>query len=234
MEWCFSPKTLIDSEGTPYIEFSSHDRTEHNNYKSVFHAIVAENIKNVLLHAPIYIILKNVGERNEKAKKNNTTDDVRDPKEVLKQYLEKYEATTQKPSIEIGDPTTELTKDGLICLLKSNGLDDEYINFNTECDPEEDDDKIEIDNEEEDPEEDKDLDDKIEIDSTIDDDKKDIFSPPENESTSTNNIVDTTRSTTTTTNNNSNNNHNKIKPLPKIIAPEGFLNIPFFYMRIQQ
>jgi hypothetical protein len=41
-------KTLIDSEGTPYIEFSSHDRTEHNNYKSVFHAIVAENIKNVL------------------------------------------------------------------------------------------------------------------------------------------------------------------------------------------
>ena len=87
-----------------------------------------ENIKNVLLHAPIYIILKNVGERNEKAKKNNTTDDVRDPKEVLNQYLKKYEATTQKPSIEIGDPTTELTKDGLIGLLKSNGLDDEYIN----------------------------------------------------------------------------------------------------------
>jgi hypothetical protein len=87
-----------------------------------------ENIKNVLLHAPIYIILKNVGERNEKAKKNNTTDDVRDPKEVLKQYLEKYEATKQKPSIEIGDPTTELTKDGLIGLLKSNGLDDEHIN----------------------------------------------------------------------------------------------------------
>ena len=87
-----------------------------------------ENIKNVLLHAPIYIILKNVGERNEKAKKNNTTDDVRDPEEVLNQYLKKYEATTQKPSIEIGDPTTELTKDGLIGLLKSNGLDDEYIN----------------------------------------------------------------------------------------------------------
>ena len=28
-----------------------------------------ENIKNLLLHAPIYIILKNVGERNEDAKK---------------------------------------------------------------------------------------------------------------------------------------------------------------------
>jgi hypothetical protein len=87
-----------------------------------------ENIKNVLLHAPIYIILKNVGERNKRAKKNNTTDDVRNPEEVLNQYLKKYEATNQKPSIEIGDPTTELTKDGLIGLLKSNGLDDEYIN----------------------------------------------------------------------------------------------------------
>jgi uridine kinase len=87
-----------------------------------------ENIKNVLLHAPIYIILKNVGERNKREKKNNTTDDVRNPEEVLNQYLKKYEATNQKPSIEIGDPTTELTKDGLIGLLKSNGLDDEYIN----------------------------------------------------------------------------------------------------------
>jgi hypothetical protein len=87
-----------------------------------------ENIKNVLLHAPIYIILKNVGERNKDAKKNNKPNNVRNPKEVLKQYLEKYEATNQKPSIEIGDPTTELTKDGLIGLLKSNGLDDEYIN----------------------------------------------------------------------------------------------------------
>ena len=81
-----------------------------------------EKIKNVLLHAPIYIILKNVGERNDKG------NEPRNPKDVLNQYLEKYEATTQKPSIEIGDPTTELTKDGLIGLLKSNGLDDEYIN----------------------------------------------------------------------------------------------------------
>ena len=86
-----------------------------------------EKIKNLLLHAPIYIILKNVGERNEEAKKNNKPNNARNPKDVLNQYLEKYEATTQKPSIEIGDPTTELTKDGLIGLLKSNGLDDEYI-----------------------------------------------------------------------------------------------------------
>ena len=81
-----------------------------------------ENIKNILLHAPIYILLKNVGERNDKG------DEPRNPKDVLNQYLEKYEATTQKPSIEIGDPTTELTKDGLVGLLKSSGLDDEYTN----------------------------------------------------------------------------------------------------------
>jgi len=79
-----------------------------------------ENIKNILLHAPIYILLQNVESRK--------LTQPRDPKEVLKQYLEKYEATNQKPDITQGDPTTELTKDGLIGLLKSNGLDDEYIN----------------------------------------------------------------------------------------------------------
>ena len=79
-----------------------------------------ENIKNVLLHAPIYILLQNIESRKLRQP--------RDPKEVLKQYLEKYEATNQKPDITQGDPTTELTKDGLIGLLKSNGLDDEYIN----------------------------------------------------------------------------------------------------------
>jgi len=70
-----------------------------------------ENIKNVLLHSPIYILLKNIESRRET--------DPRDPKTVLDQYLEKYEATTQKPDITQGDPTTELTSDG---------LDDEYIN----------------------------------------------------------------------------------------------------------
>jgi hypothetical protein len=80
-----------------------------------------ENVKNLLLHAPIYILLQNVGERNERG------DEPRNPKDVLSQYLEKYEATKQKPSIEIGDPTTELTKDGLTGLLKKNGLDEEFI-----------------------------------------------------------------------------------------------------------
>ena len=80
-----------------------------------------ENVKNLLLHAPIYILLQNVGERNEMG------DEPRNPKDVLSQYLEKYEATKEKPSIEIGDPTTELTRDGLIGLLKKNGLDEEFI-----------------------------------------------------------------------------------------------------------
>ena len=80
-----------------------------------------EKIKNVLLHAPIYILLKNVEARK--------LTEPRDPKEVLKQYLTKYQATKQEPDISIGDPTTELTKDGLIGLLKSNGLDDEFINY---------------------------------------------------------------------------------------------------------
>lgn len=86
-----------------------------------------ENVKNLLLHAPIYILLQNVGERNERG------DEPRNPKDVLSQYLEKYEAAKEKPSIEIGDPTTELTRDGLIGLLKKNGLDEEFIeNFSNE------------------------------------------------------------------------------------------------------
>jgi uridine kinase len=81
-----------------------------------------EKIKNVLLHAPIYIILKNIGERNKK-----DVSERRDPKMVLEQYLEKYKATKQKPIISIGDPTNVLTKDGLTDLLKKNGLDDKFI-----------------------------------------------------------------------------------------------------------
>ena len=46
--------------------------------------------KHILLHTPIYMLLKNVKERNDRAKE----DDKRNPEGVLKQYLEKYEATT--------------------------------------------------------------------------------------------------------------------------------------------
>ena len=62
-------------------------------------------VKHILLHAPIYILLQNIVGRPE--------DDPRDPKEVLGQYLEKYEATKEMPSENMGDPSTILTKKGL-------------------------------------------------------------------------------------------------------------------------
>jgi len=78
------------------------------------------NVKHVLLHAPIPILLSNIKAREE--------EDPRDIDEVLKQYLEKYEATTSKPSEDIGDPNTVLTKSELEELLSQYTTDQEYIN----------------------------------------------------------------------------------------------------------
>jgi hypothetical protein len=47
---------------------------------------------------------------------------------VLDQYLEKYEATTSKPSEDVGDPNTVLTKSGLEELLSQHTTDQKYIN----------------------------------------------------------------------------------------------------------
>ena len=77
------------------------------------------NIKHVLLHAPIPILLSNIKER--------PAGDTRDINEVLKQYLEKYEATTSKPSENVGDPNTVLTKSGLEELLSQHITDQKYI-----------------------------------------------------------------------------------------------------------
>ena len=77
------------------------------------------NIKHVLLHAPIPILLSNIKER--------PIGDQRDIDEVLKQYLEKYEATTSKPSENVGDPNTVLTKSGLEELLSQHTTDQKYI-----------------------------------------------------------------------------------------------------------
>jgi hypothetical protein len=77
------------------------------------------NVKHVLLHAPIPILLLNIKERKK-----------RDPRaidEVLNQYLEKYEATTSKPSEDVGDPNTVLTKNGLKELLSKYTTDQKYI-----------------------------------------------------------------------------------------------------------
>jgi len=77
------------------------------------------NIKHVLLHAPIEILLQNVQARKSK--------DPRSIDRVLDQYLVKYEATTSKPSEEEGDPNNPLTKEKLTNLLSKHTEDREYI-----------------------------------------------------------------------------------------------------------
>jgi hypothetical protein len=76
-------------------------------------------VKHILLHAPIYILLQNIAGR--------PMDDSRDPKEVLGQYLKKYVATKDKPSENAGDPSTVLTKGGLEDLLSKSIPDKNFI-----------------------------------------------------------------------------------------------------------
>ena len=72
------------------------------------------NIKHkLLIHSPIYVMLGNIKSRNDKAVKQNDESLSRNPKDVLKQYLKKYEATTSKPEPTVGDPTTVITRKGL-------------------------------------------------------------------------------------------------------------------------
>ena len=78
--------------------------------------------KHLLVHAPIYILLGNVSERNDKAK-----GEYRNPTDVLNQYIKKYEATTTRPDETIGDPFTVLTKDSLRELLSQSIDDETYI-----------------------------------------------------------------------------------------------------------
>lgn len=77
------------------------------------------NVKHVLLHAPIEILLQNIQARKSK--------DPRKIDMVLDQYLEKYEAITSKPDENVGDPNTPLTKEGLTKLLSQHTTDQEYI-----------------------------------------------------------------------------------------------------------
>ena len=97
--------------------------------KEILRYLPGVKIKYILLHTPLYVLLKNVYERNERAKNDpNFKNDDRDVKMVLDQYSEKYEATKSKPDINEGDPTTVLTKDGVIDLLQKNGMSDKDIN----------------------------------------------------------------------------------------------------------
>ena len=74
------------------------------------------NVKhNVLIHAPINILMKNI------AKRNRSEDSIqhRDPADVLKQYLGKYKATTLMPNKDVGDPRMLPTRMELKSLLMS-------------------------------------------------------------------------------------------------------------------
>ena len=96
--------------------------------KGVLQYLPGVKLKYILLHTPLYVLLKNVYERNERAKNDeNFKYDGRDVKMVLDQYAEKYEATKIKPDINTGDPTTVLTKGGVTDLLQKNGMSDEHI-----------------------------------------------------------------------------------------------------------
>ena len=97
--------------------------------KNILKYLPGVKLKYILLHTPLYVLLKNVYERNERAKNDeNFKYDDRDVKMVLDQYVEKYEATKTKPDINTGDPTTVLTKGGVTDLLQKNGVSDEHIN----------------------------------------------------------------------------------------------------------
>ena len=96
--------------------------------KEILKYLPGVKLKYILLHTPLYVLLKNIKERNDRAKKDpNFKYDGRDVKMVLKQYSQKYETTQTKPDINEGDPTTILTKGGVTKLLQKNGVSDEHI-----------------------------------------------------------------------------------------------------------
>lgn len=96
--------------------------------KGILQYLPGVKLKYILLHTPLYVLLKNVYERNERAKNDeNFKYDKRDVKMVLDQYAEKYEATKTKPDINEGDPTTVLTKGSVTDLLQKNGMSDDGI-----------------------------------------------------------------------------------------------------------
>jgi hypothetical protein len=96
--------------------------------KGILQYLPDVKLKHILLHTPLYVLLNNVKERNDRAKNDeNFKDDDRDVDMVLDQYSEKYEVTQTKPDIDKGDPKRLLTKSGVTELLQKNGMSDKYI-----------------------------------------------------------------------------------------------------------
>ena len=122
-------------EGTdPRLWYMSQEYKKGKWKKVIFDDIGNDIIKylpeikhKLLIHAPIYILMRNIGGRN----KDKNIKNHRDPKEVLKQYLEKYEATTSEPDESVGDPTTEMTRNSLKNLLMDK-IVDTYPDYNEE------------------------------------------------------------------------------------------------------
>lgn len=77
------------------------------------------NVKNILLHAPISILMQNIDERNKEGKQPRKHED------VLGHYLEKYEATKNKPNDEVGH-SVPVTKKDLEDKLLSSGVSEEF------------------------------------------------------------------------------------------------------------
>lgn len=87
------------------------------------------NIKHkLLIHSPIYVMLGNIKSRNDRAVKQNDESLSRNPKDVLKQYLKKYESTTSKPKPTVGDPTTVIQKGRLKTMLM-DAMTETYPNY---------------------------------------------------------------------------------------------------------
>ena len=77
------------------------------------------NVKNVLLHAPIHVLMQNIDERNKRGKEPRKHED------VLGHYLEKYEATKSVPDEEVGH-SVPIAKNDLEDSLLSSGVSEEF------------------------------------------------------------------------------------------------------------
>jgi len=126
-------KDVID--GTDWRNWYMSQEYKYGGWKKVIFNDIGNGIEKyvdtinhkLLIHSPIYIMLGNIGERNT----SEDTNHHRNPKDVLEQYLQKYVSTTSKPDKTEGDPTTEITKEGLKTLLMDK-LVDTYPDYNEE------------------------------------------------------------------------------------------------------
>lgn len=79
------------------------------------------NVKNILLHAPIHVLLQNIKDRNVTGK------EPRKYENVLDHYLKKYEATKSVPDVKFGH-SDSVTKNGLKQALLDSNISEEYVN----------------------------------------------------------------------------------------------------------